>query len=128
MMPLRIPEPVLKLHSTFPVSASKARRIPIGSPLNTSPPPVVRALAKPGMVHLIRPFALAREWIARIEPAGFAPIGGHHQPPEIIGASMAGAVILGVFFLGDWFEVAAEIQHIVVPKSGLRVVGTRIPA
>src|SRR6267143_1109814 len=118
MMPLRIPEPVLKLHSTFPVSASKARQ----------PAACGQGASKAGNVHLIRPFALTREWIARIEPAGFAPIGGHHQPPEIIGASMAGAVILGVFFLGDWFEVAAEIQHIVVPKSGLRVVGTRIPA
>src|SRR5262249_5144687 len=35
-------------------------------------------------VHLICPFSLAREWIVRIEPAGFAPIGCHYEPPEII--------------------------------------------
>src|SRR6516162_3537817 len=47
--PLRSPEPVLKLHSTFPSSGSNARRIPRGSPLKTKPPPVVSTLPKVGM-------------------------------------------------------------------------------
>ena len=41
---------------------------------------------------------------------------------------MTGAVVLGIILLGNRFEVAAEIQHIVVPEPGLGVVGAGIPA
>jgi hypothetical protein len=47
---------------------------------------------------------------------------------EIVQADVPRAVVLGIDFLLDRLEVTAEVQHVVVRETGLRIVGARIPA
>ena len=81
-----------------------------------------------GHVHVNRPFPLARERIVGAELSGLAAVRRHDPPSEIVRAGVAGAVVLGIDFLLDRLEVVAEVEHVVVPKAGFRIVGTRIPA
>src|SRR4029079_6388387 len=79
-------------------------------------------------IHRIAPFVFACEGIISTELTGLAAIGRHNHPAEIVRTSITGAVLLGVHLLRDRFQIGAEIEHVVVPEAGLRIVGTRIPA